>query len=116
MSRWRSPGRRFSGAALIGALILPLPSLACREKPAVQPTPRTLRIGTAFGPLTEPLAKEYRRTLPNTDVQTVSAPNSGDVISAIAGGTADFGVAFTHDTYAGYWNQMARTDAKKREI
>src|SRR5262245_45529635 len=100
MSRWRSPGRRLSGAALIGALILPLAGPACREKAPAQPTPRTLRIGTAFGPLTEPLAKEYRRTLPNIDVQTVSAPNSSDVITAIVGGTADLGVAFSHDTYS----------------
>jgi TRAP transporter TAXI family solute receptor len=114
---WRRLGRRVSSAALVGALIFSLLGVACREKPSAQPARQALRIATtAFRPLTEPLATEYRRALPNVDVQTVPAPTSTDVISAIASGTADFGVAFSHDTYAGYWNEKAKTAGKRREI
>jgi uncharacterized protein len=113
---WRSSTRRVSGAALLGALIFALLGVACREKPSVQPARRTVRIAAAFGPLTEPLAKEYRRTLPNVDVQMVPAPSSTNVIDAIVGGTADFGVSFSDDTYAGYWNQKAKNASHRREI
>jgi TRAP transporter TAXI family solute receptor len=82
---------------------LPLGGIACREQPPAQPSRPILRIGTAFGPLTEPLTTEYRQTLTNVDVQSVPAPNSIDVIHAIQTGTADFGVAYSNDTYAGYW-------------
>ena len=102
---WRGPGRRVRGAALIAALGLPLGGVACREPPPAQRSRPILRIGTAFGPLTEPLTKEYRQTLTNVDIQTVPAPNSIDVIHAIQSGTADFGVAYSNDTYAGYWGK-----------
>jgi hypothetical protein len=55
--------------------------------------------------LTDPLTKEYRQALPNVDFQSVPAPNSIDVIHAIQNGTADFGVAYSNDTYAGYWGK-----------
>jgi TRAP transporter TAXI family solute receptor len=115
--RWRPAGRRIRGAALIATAGLALLSgLACREaSPAQSPRPG-LRIATAFGPLTQPLAAEYRRTLKNVDVQTVAAPNSIDVIHEILEGRADFGVAYSDDTYAGYWNQTADNGAKSREI
>src|SRR5262245_207589 len=112
---WCHPSRRVSSSALIGALIVALLGIACREKPSAQPSRRTLRISAAFGPLTEPLAKEYRRALPNIDVQMVPAVSSTDVIHAIVGGTADFGVSFSDDTYAGYWNQATK-NASQREI
>jgi len=70
-----------------------------------------LRVATAFGPLTSPLTAEYRRTLPDLDVKSVSAPNSADVIHAIEVGEADFGVAFTSDTYAGYWAAQEHGEA-----
>jgi TRAP transporter TAXI family solute receptor len=84
---------------------IPLAGIACRERPPAQPSRPILRIGTAFGPLTEPLTKEYRQTLTNVDIQTVPASNSIDVIHAIQNGTADFGVAYSNDTYAGYWSK-----------
>jgi TRAP transporter TAXI family solute receptor len=104
MSMWRrGPARRLRSAALIAALGLPLAGIACQEQPPAQPSRPILKIGTAFGPLTEPLTTEYRETLTNVDVQSVAAPNSIDVIHAIQNGTADFGVAYSNDTYAGYW-------------
>jgi len=114
MSRWwRGSGRRVSGAALIAALGLPFAGSACREPP---PAPRSrplLRIGSSFGPLTEPLTKEYRQTLPNIDIQTVTAPNSIDVIHAIQNGTADFGVAYSNDIYAGYWSKDQSSGSRR---
>src|SRR5262245_41840906 len=114
MSRWwRVSGRRVGSAALIAACSLPLAATACREQPSAQPARPTLRIGTAFGPLTEPLTNEYRQTLTNVDVQSVPAPNSIDVIHAIQNGTADFGVSYSNDTYAGYWAKDQATGAKR---
>ena len=106
MFRWRRFfGRRIRGAALAAAMGLPLAGLACHAQPPAQQSRQILRVGTAFGPLTEPLTQEYRQTFPNVDVQSVPAPNSIDVIHAIQKGTADFGVAFSNDTYAGYWSK-----------
>jgi uncharacterized protein len=100
---WRGPGRRVRSAALIAVLGLPLPGFACRHGTPAQPSRPVLRIASAFGPLTEPLTKEYRQALTNVEIQSVPAPNSIDVIHAIQKGAADFGVAYSNDTYAGYW-------------
>ena len=114
---WRRPARRIRSAALIATAALALiPGLGCREASPAQSARSSIRIATAFGPLTQPLVTEYRRTLTNVDVQTVPAPNSIDVIHAILEGRADFGVAHSDDTYAGYWNQTAENHGKKREI
>ena len=110
---WRGSGRRIRGAALVAALGLPLGGLACRQEAPAQPSRPILRIGTAFGPLTEPLTKEYRQALSNVDVQSVPAPNSIDVIRAIQNGTADFGVAYSNDTYAGYWAKAPATGSNR---
>jgi uncharacterized protein len=91
--------RSRSWAALTAILSI----AACRAPAPKEARPAVLRIGTAFGPLTEPLAARYRQVLSSVDVQSVPAPNSTDVIAAIQKGAADLGVAFTNDTYAGYW-------------
>lgn len=114
MFMWRrGPARRLRGAALIAALGLPLAGLACREPPPAQPSRQILRIGTAFSPLTEPLSKEYRQSLTNVDVQLVPSPNSIDLIHSIQNGTADFGVAYSNDTYAGYWAKGQATGSNR---
>jgi TRAP transporter TAXI family solute receptor len=106
MSRWRRIwGQRIWGVALATTLGLPLAGLACDPQPPAQHSRQILRVGAAFGPLTEPLTQEYRQTLPNVDVQSVPAPNSIDVIHGILNRTVDFGVAFSNDSYAGYWNR-----------
>jgi uncharacterized protein len=112
---WRRLGRRMRGAALLGALGLALTSTACREPRAAEPARPVLRMGTAFGPLTEPLAAEYRRALSNVEVGSVAAPNSIDVVRGIQNGTVDFGVAYSNDTYAGFWGQTEGI-TPKREI
>ena len=112
-TRWRRPVGRIRGAALFGALIVALLSLGCHSKPQAQPKRLTLRIASAFGPLTEPLTKEYRQALPNVDIQWVQAPNSADVVRGIQDGTADFGVAYSSDSYAGYWARTGAASAKR---
>jgi TRAP transporter TAXI family solute receptor len=112
---WRRYGRRIRGVALVAGLSLALGGAACRNQPPVEVSRPILRVGTAFGPLTEPLAAEYRRTLTGVEIRSVSAPNSIDVIRAIQNGTADFGVAYSNDTYAGFWGE-AETTTPKREL
>src|SRR5262249_2447065 len=118
MKSWRRPsGRRIRDAALIATAGLGLffhPG--CREASPAQSARPGIRIATAFGPLTQPLVTEYRRNLTSVDGQMVATPNSIDVIHAILEGKADFGVAHSDDTYAGYWNQTAENGGKKREI
>jgi uncharacterized protein len=105
-------GQRIRGVAAVAFLSALLPAAAaCRPTPPAQPSRPILRVATAFGPLTEPLTAEYRRTLPQIDVQSVAAPNSIDVIHAIQAGTADLGVAYSNDTYAGYWNPAGANGA-----
>jgi uncharacterized protein len=105
MGMWRRGSGRVSGAALIATLAFSSAEIGCRNQPPAGTSRQILRIANALGPLTEPLTKEYRQALPNVDVQSVPAPNSIDVIHAIQNGTADFGVAFSNDTYAGYWGK-----------
>jgi TRAP transporter TAXI family solute receptor len=99
---WRRFGPRFTRGAFVA--ILAVASTGCRQTPPVASARPVLRVGTAFGPLTEPLTAEYRRALPNLDVQSVRAPNSSDVIQALQKNTADLGVAFTNESYEGYWS------------
>src|SRR5438552_974508 len=99
----RRSGRRVNAATLLVALTLPFGLFGCRGVSPAAATPPTVRIGSAFGPLTDPLAAEYRRTLPQITVQSVAAPNSIDVVRGIQNGTVDFGVAYSNDTYATYW-------------
>src|SRR5438128_1070080 len=107
--------RRVQLAAVVVGLPLPLLLSGCSAPHPAASAPRVVRIGTAFGPLPDPLAAEYRRMLPHLTVQSVPAPNSIDVVRGIQNGTLDFGVAYSNDTYATYWGQMEAT-AAKREI
>jgi uncharacterized protein len=118
-SWWRAPGRRIRGGVLIATgslIVLLLSTSGCREASPAQSARASIRLATAFAPLTQPLAAEYRRTLTNVDVQSVITPNSIDVIHALIEGRADFGVAFSDETYAAYWNQTAENADRKREI
>ena len=78
-------------------------AIGCRHPAAVAPATPVLRVATAFSPLSQPLTEEYRKALPDLDVQSFRAPNSADVVEALQNGTADLGVAFTNDAYSGYW-------------
>ena len=100
---WRRFGPRFTRGAFVATLAA-ASGAGCQQSVAVDRPRPVLRVATAFGPLTEPLTAEYRRTLTHLDVQSVRAPNSSDVIQALQKGTADLGVAFTNETYEGYWS------------
>src|SRR5205823_4251108 len=100
--RWR-PSRRVGGIAPVALLGLSISIGSCSQPHPAASSPPILRIGTAFGPLTQPLTTEYQRTLTGVRVQPVPAPNSIDVVHAIRNGTVDFGVAYSNDTYAAYW-------------
>ena len=95
--------RSSAGVALIALLAVSSEGAACRGRAPAERQRARVRVGTAFGPLSAPLTAEYRQTLTGLDVQSVVAPNSPDVIHAIESGAADFGVAFTSDSYSGYW-------------
>jgi len=100
---FRARRRSGTGVALVALLAVSGEGAACRlQAPAERKKP-LLRVATAFGPLSTPLTAEYRQALADLDVQSAVAPNSPDVIAAIESGAADFGVAFTSDSYAGYW-------------
>jgi TRAP transporter TAXI family solute receptor len=115
-NRWRRLRRPARGAALVAVLGATLAGSACGKQPPGQPSRPILRVATAFGPLSEPLTAEYRRTLPDIDVQSVRAPSSPDVIQALKNGTADLGVAFTNDTYEGYWTPSSPNTSTTGEI
>lgn len=116
MASWgRRSGRRIRSAALAAALGLPLSIAACDKARPVEFSAPAVRIGTAFGPLTEPLIAEYRKALPHLTIQPAATPNSIDLIRAIQNNTADFGVAYSNESYNAYWTKPG-AGAKPREI
>lgn len=93
------------GNLLVVVLWVCAAGIACRApSPADRPRP-IVRIARAFAPLSDRLAEEYRRTLPDLDIRSVDA---GDALDAILDGSADLGVATADRAYAGYWNPRIR--------
>lgn len=83
---------------------------ACRETPhQVSAEPAVLRVGTAFGPFSLPLADEYRARLSDVEVSTVDAIDSEAVIEGIKAGTIDIGISFADVAYAAHWNEPAQS-------
>jgi TRAP transporter TAXI family solute receptor len=79
-------------------------AVACHA-PSPTPQPRQiLRVARAFAPFSDRLTAEYRRGLPNVDVQTQAAGDSEAVIDAIQKGTADIGVVLASIAYSAYWD------------
>ncbi len=62
-----------------------------------------LRVANAFGPLSVPLTAEYKRSLPQFDVQPQVSGDSSAVIDALEHGQADIGIALADAAYAAYW-------------
>ena len=80
--------------------------MACRtQSPQAQPR-QVLRVARAFAPFSDRLAAEYRRGLPNLDVQSQAAGDSDAVIDAIQHGTADVGVVLASIAYSAYWDSQ----------
>lgn len=95
--------RERSRSGQLGFVLLCLLSAACRREPA-QPQPRpVLRVATAFAPFSTRLTEEYRRTLPQFDIQADTAASSSQVLTRIQDGTLDLGVALADDAYRAYF-------------
>jgi len=64
-----------------------------------------LTVATAFAPLSTRLTEEYRRTLPDIDIQERRGASSGEVLRQIQAGTLDFGLALADDAYRAYFGE-----------
>jgi TRAP transporter TAXI family solute receptor len=96
----RSRARRHVAAALAVAA---WSTTACRPAARASPERQTLRIATAFAPLSQPLMAEYARRLPELDIKPTAIADSPGVIAAIEDGSVDLAVALADVAYAAYW-------------
>jgi TRAP-type uncharacterized transport system substrate-binding protein len=91
------------GSRWLGLLVLGLVAAGCRQQPA-QPQPRPiLRVASAFAPFSTRLTEEYKRTLPQLDIQQDTAGSSAQVLSRMQAGTLDLGVVLADDAYRAYF-------------
>ena len=88
-------------------LFLCLESLACRSEPQPPSAKPVLRVATAFAPFSTRLTEEYRRTLPDLDIQEKNALSSNEVLRLIQSDALDFGVALADDAYRAYFGTAA---------
>jgi hypothetical protein len=82
---------------------------ACRKQPPAERPRQILRIAKAFAPFSDRLTAEYRRGLPNLDIQSQGAGDSDAVVDAIQNGTADIGVVLAAVAYSAYWDSRNQT-------
>jgi uncharacterized protein len=76
-------------------------------------------VAVAFAPFSTRLTEEYRRTLPDLDIQEDPAASSGEVLRRIQAGTLDFGVVLADDAYRAYFGEdiaAARPDSAVRAL
>ena len=107
-------GSRRGAASLALVVCTAAVAIGCRRTEAVEAPRRTLRIASAFTPLSQPLTAEYRRRLTNADVRTEVASDSDAVIAAVEGGAVDVGIALADDAYLAYqrqWSESAQASA-----
>jgi TRAP transporter TAXI family solute receptor len=98
-----SPGRQTLAGLLLVTLACGAPG--CRRAPSPPAAKPVLRVATAFAPFSTRLTEEYRRTLPDLDIQERPAASSGEVLRQIQAGTLDFGVALADDAYRAYFGE-----------
>lgn len=79
----------------------------CGRRPAQPQSRPVLRVSPAFAPFSTRLIEEYRRTLPNLDIQQETSGSSAQVLNHIQGGTLDLGVALADDAYRAYFGDGA---------
>lgn len=96
------PGARRTVPVLL-ALGLMAIGAACRSQPAQPAVRPVLRMAVAFAPFSTRLAEEYRRTLPDLDIQDHPAASSGEVLRRIQSDELDFGIALADDAYRAYF-------------
>ena len=88
--------------------------VGCRQAPPPPPAKTVLRVATAFAPLSTRLTEEYRRTMPDLDIQEPQAVSSLDVLRMIQNDTLDFGVALADDAYRAHFGHSG--DAASSEV
>ena len=91
--------RHFPFAA---AAVLLAAGAGCRAQTVSRPPQAVLRLAAAYAPFSEPLAAEYRRALPQLNIQPFASSGSPDVIRGIETNAADMGVASADDVYEAY--------------
>ena len=89
------------------------------SKPEPAPPRPVLTVATAFAPFSTRLTEEYRRTLPDIDIQERPGGSSGEVLRQIEAGTLDFGIALADDAYRAYFGESpeaTRPDSAVRAL
>lgn len=86
------------------AVSLVVAATACDSSSEVSAEKAQLRVGSAFAPLSLPLAEEYKERLPGIEVSIVRALHSKAVIEGIEDGSIDLGVVFADEAYSAYWS------------
>ena len=89
-------------------------AVSCRQAPPPPPKKTVLRVASAFAPLSTRLTEEYRRTMPDLDIQEQPSLSSTDVLRMIQNDTLDFGVALADDAYRAHFGQGG--DAASSEV
>lgn len=102
--------------AVLGTVVAGIGIFGCRTRATVDHPRPLLRVGTAFGPLSEPLTAEYQRRLPNLDIRSQRAADSDAVIAGIENGTVDLGIAFAEAAYLAYWGSDNRAESPQSPL
>ncbi len=108
-------GRRYRALVLLcGATAAIGTSIACTPNAAPARTRPVIRIGG--GEPAPALAAEYRRSLPDVDVQLIPPRDPVGVIAAIERGDVDVGVAFADAAYLSQIEREANPTAGRRPV
>ncbi len=105
--------RAWTGTAVLAGAV----AIGCGPTAAVEPGPRPIvRIATAFAPFSQPLAAEYRSSLPQFDIESQPAGDSEAAIAGIEAGTVDLGVVLADASYLAYRRDLERTPGADSRI
>jgi uncharacterized protein len=96
------------------ALLASLAGIGCTAHPAAQPRPVVRMVRNTA--MSERLAAEYARALPNVEFKLVDAVGSVNAIDAIQRGDADVGFAFADVAYLAQARAMDDVDARRHEL
>jgi TRAP transporter TAXI family solute receptor len=102
---------------VVFAAVLALPAAGCRPAQTAAPARPALRVSLAIPPLGGSMAEEFRRTLPQYDIQTVAPASFSSPTStpgAIARGLVDWGVERSDIAYRSHAAQASRGDAGRQ--
>ena len=105
-------------AVWLGLVILPG---GCREAPAPQVAPVTIRIATGlpgmtFRPLGEALASAYREVLPHVRFTTVETEGSVRNVEYVETGKAELGLALADVAYLGFSGRVGELGARAGRV